>query len=128
MSDNDNATASTPPQGDPSRGIVPGGTCVPAARRQSGAAVKYRRHRCDRRHRNFRALARCIWPRAAWIAGNGPFATVSRCPHGPSQRSMVTAVLHTTVEAARDSLAAIDGGGCGGQCTRQHKLVELVIE
>jgi hypothetical protein len=90
--------------------------------------IQYRRHRCERRHRMSRTMADCVWPWAVWIAGNGPFATVSQCSHGPERRSMTTVLLHSAVDAARDSLATIDGGGCGGQCTGKHKLIELVLD
>lgn len=38
----------------------------------------YRGHNCDRRHRTWTTHARCIWPRAEWIHGNGPHATLAR--------------------------------------------------
>ncbi len=35
------------------------------------SAVKtFRRHGCERRHRSYRALAMCMWPRAEWVAGD----------------------------------------------------------
>lgn len=78
----------------------------------------YRRHNCTRRHRTFGALARCIWPRAAWISGEGAFVVVAHC-------RVTTVTLHADVEAAQSALDTIDGGSCGGRCSRHHKLVRL---
>lgn len=82
----------------------------------------YRQHGCTARHRTFRTLAGCIWPRAAWVLGNGPFATVSRC-------KATTVQLHTTEQAARGALVTIDSTGCGSLCCGPvgHELVHLVL-
>jgi hypothetical protein len=79
----------------------------------------YRRHYCDRTHRTYRTLAKCIWRRAEWIAGDGPYATLAHC-------RVLTVELHTTEAAARQALARIDEWGCGGRCYRDHDLVRLV--
>ena len=81
-------------------------------------AVVYRRHNCTRRHRTYSAFARCNWPRAAWITGEGPFAVVAYC-------RVTTITLHTTMDGACSALDLIDAGGCGGRCTRHHKLIRL---
>lgn len=39
----------------------------------------YRFHGCDRRHREWWTLARCVWPKAEWVRGDGPFASASLC-------------------------------------------------
>lgn len=78
----------------------------------------YRQHKCARRHRTFQTFAKCVWPRAAWIAGTGPFAVVAYCRH-------ITVTLHPDAETAQAALAVIDGGGCGGRCSRHHRLVRL---
>jgi len=36
----------------------------------------HRRHRCKRRHRSYRTLAKCIWRRAQWVKGEGPYAVL----------------------------------------------------
>jgi hypothetical protein len=79
----------------------------------------YRLHYCHRNHRNYRTLARCLWPRAEWIAGDGPYATLARC-------RVLTVELHTTEDTARKSLARIDGTGCGGRCYGDHELIVLL--
>lgn len=83
-------------------------------------AVIYRRHNCIRQHRTFRTFARCIWPRAVWIAGNGPYAVVAYC-------GVTTITLHADPDAAQEALATIDATGCGGRCSRHHKLIRLEI-
>ena len=82
--------------------------------------VIYRRHNCSSKHRTFRTFARCVWPRAAWIAGAGPFAVVAFC-------RVTTVTLHDNVEDAQAALAVIDGGGCGGRCRRHHRLVRIEL-
>lgn len=80
--------------------------------------VIYRRHKCTRAHRGYRTFAKCIWTRAAWIAGNGAFAVVASC-------RATTVTLHHTLDAAHLALQTIDATGCGGACTRQHRLIRL---
>jgi hypothetical protein len=80
--------------------------------------VIYRRHNCARAHRGYRTFAKCVWPRAVWIAGNGAFAVVAYC-------RAITITLHQDLDAARDALQTIDATGCGGRCSRHHKLVQL---
>lgn len=82
----------------------------------------YRQHYCGRTHRTFGTLARCIWRRAVWVTGNGPYATVARC-------RVLTVQLHPTQEAAEAAKRVIDSSGCGGACPcngNGHDLVRLV--
>jgi hypothetical protein len=53
-----------------------------------------------------------------WVAGQGRFATVSRC------RGLVTVVYHETLEAAQFTDAWLAKVGCGHGCHRDHELVE----
>lgn len=80
----------------------------------------YRRHNCDRRHRLYRAMANCIWPRAHWIIGEGPYASVSHCRG-------TTVELHQTAESAEKAKRTIDASACGGACSRRHKVIALVL-
>jgi hypothetical protein len=80
----------------------------------------YRRHGCRRTHTSYYQLAKCIWRRSEWVAGNGPFATLAHC-------RVLTVQLHTTEDAARRALALIDATACGGRCYRDHQLVRLVL-
>lgn len=73
---------------------------------------------CPIRHRTWATLARCRWPRAAWIAGEGPFAVTALC-------RPLTVTLHPTVEAAEAELAFIAEHGCGHTCTGAHELIRL---
>jgi hypothetical protein len=78
----------------------------------------YRRHYCDSRHRTYRTLARCIWPRAEWVSGDGPYASVSYC-------RVLTVELHQTAETAEKALRLIDQIACGGRCYGRHELIRL---
>lgn len=81
-------------------------------------AVTYRRHNCARAHRSYRTFAKCVWPRAAWISGTGAFAVVAYC-------RVTTITLHANANAAQEALATINATGCGGRCSRHHKLLRL---
>lgn len=79
----------------------------------------YRRHRCDTRHRSFNKLARCIWPRAGWISGEGRYALLAHC------RVLTVTLWDDPAEAERQK-RFIDETACGGLCRRSHEIVELV--
>ena len=64
-------------------------------------------------------MARCIWRRAVWIEGDGPYACVAYCGRG------TTVSLHETVEQARAAMREIDRLGCGGFCIGRHRVIEL---
>ena len=78
----------------------------------------YRRHNCERRHRTLRTLARCMFPKAAWVVGEGPYAVLAWC-------RVLTVSLHPDLDAARGSLDFIDSYHCGGRCSRRHEVVVL---
>jgi hypothetical protein len=80
--------------------------------------VEYRRHNCDRRHKTYRTAAGCIWPRAEWIDGRGPFAVLAYC-------RVLTVTLHQTAESAQRALALINSDACGGLCHNAHGIVQL---
>jgi len=81
----------------------------------------YRRHNCGRQHRTWTALAHCMFQRAAWIAGDGPFAVIVRC-------GVTSVTLHADVETAEHALETVDATGCGGRCVRHHDLVRLELD
>lgn len=58
------------------------------------------------------------WPDAVWIFGSGPYASVAHC-------NVTSVMLYATEERAQAAKRRIDGGGCGGHCTRQHEIVRL---
>jgi hypothetical protein len=78
----------------------------------------YRRHCCERSHRTYRTLAKCIWRRAAWIAGEGPFALLAWC-------RALTVTLHATHDDALEAKRTIDLSACGGRCTGRHEIIRL---
>ncbi|MET7639348.1 hypothetical protein [Streptomyces sp. NPDC005438] len=88
---------------------------------------RYRQHHCTRAHRTYNALAKCMWPRAVWVCGEGPYATVSRCPSG-GRRNALTVALWSTHEAALSAKKIIDDSMCGGSCwgARGHEIVQLI--
>lgn len=85
----------------------------------------YSQHKCTRQHRTYKAFAKCVWPKAAWISGEGPYATVTRCPHSVNLRGVITVMLHKSVEVAQHALREVNNTGCGGQCIKKHELIEL---
>jgi hypothetical protein len=78
----------------------------------------YRRPNCARRYRSYSTLAKCVWPRAAWIAGQGPFAVVAWC-------DVLTVTLHQDHAAALEAKRITDASACGGRCTGRHEIVRL---
>lgn len=80
----------------------------------------YVRHYCERNHRSIRAVAKCLWPRAAWIRGDGPFALLAHCRH-------LTVTLHPTIEAAMTAKQHVDAHGCGGRCDGDHEVIEIAV-
>ena len=79
----------------------------------------YRRHNCERSHRTYSALARCMWP-SADVSGEGPYATVASC-------RVRTVHLHATEAEAAAAKQRIDDSGCCGACIRRHEIVALVL-
>lgn len=80
----------------------------------------YRRHNCTRTHRTWTTFAKCTWPRALWIHGDGPYASVARCGRG------TTIQLCQTAADAREMKQLIDNTGCGGLCQRRHEVIRLI--
>jgi hypothetical protein len=86
----------------------------------------YRRHYCSASHQSFLTLAKCIWRRAVWITGEGPFALLARCPSGPTERRQaLTVTLWPTLRDAEVQKAFIDRMGCGGRCWGDHQIIKL---
>jgi hypothetical protein len=74
--------------------------------------------KCGKQHKKLSAVARCLWRRAAWIEGDGPFAVLAHC-------RALTVMRHPDEGAARASQRQIDKTGCGGLCSRRHEIVEI---
>jgi hypothetical protein len=68
---------------------------------------------------SFKARARARWPAALSIFGDGPYASVSRCPPG------TTVILCASLESAQKRKANIDKLGCGRECKGRHEVVKL---
>lgn len=75
-------------------------------------------HRCPRQHKSYQALAQCLWPRALWIEGEGPHASVTWC-------GGLTVVLAGTPYEAWRWLAG--GQYCGSRCQSVHALLRLSL-
>jgi hypothetical protein len=78
------------------------------------------RCRCGKQHRSYWTLAKCLWPRAIWDGGNGPYALLAHC-------DVLTVSLHKTLESALDSKRQIDWTACGGRCRRDHEIVRIGV-
>ncbi len=78
----------------------------------------YKKHHCDAKHRAFKTFAKCVWPRAEWITGDGEWASVSYC-------RVTTVKLFETYEEAAQAKRLIDSDACGGDCWNNHKVVRL---
>lgn len=78
---------------------------------------KYRRHYCNRQHRLYRRMAKCVWRyNVAWIHGEGPYACIAHC-------NQKTITLHPTASAAE----ADQANDCRIGCIGHHDLVQLVL-
>lgn len=78
-------------------------------------------HNCPRTHPTFRALARCIWPDAQWILGEGPYVTVRGC-------NGLTVLLHSTLADAQLAFGRIHVFRPKGGCDHtKHELAVLVL-
>ena len=83
--------------------------------------------RCGRKHRSWRRVALCKWPRE-WVCGDPPFegpafGSVSSCMG--FRRSGPTVVLFGSREKAEAAKRVIDATACGSNCSRSHRVIEL---
>jgi hypothetical protein len=65
-------------------------------------------------------VARLVWPGAAWVLGEGHFATIRGCG------GQTTVLLHPTVEEARSALRRMHPG-IVRNCELKHVLIELGV-
>lgn len=87
-------------------------------------------HHCTRAHRTWKAFAKCAWPNALRIEGEGPYASVSHCVRSePRFRNKGPWIIYLYPELAdaENAKATIDGLACGGECrgASSHEVVEL---
>lgn len=88
----------------------------------------YQRHYCDSRHRTFNTKARCLWPRAIWIMGEGKYAVLAWCcgSYGWMKgKKTLTVTLWETHEEAVKAMRQIDETGCGGKCSGDHEIIVI---
>jgi hypothetical protein len=91
----------------------------PAQSSPRRAKPSYREAGCElHAHRRYKTLAKCLWPRACWVAGEGPWATLAHC-------KALTIQLHRTRERAEEAKRIIDSSACGGGCYGAHEIVRL---
>jgi hypothetical protein len=87
--------------------------------------------RCGKRHQTWFRVASCRWHKGlCWVCGHAPatgpcFASVSFCRHPGYRSDYVTVMLFPAPEEAEAAKATIDRTGCGGACSRQHRLYEM---
>jgi hypothetical protein len=78
----------------------------------------FRLHRCSRLHKTHLSLSRCMFPTAAWVQGEGPYALLAWC-------SVLTVTLHPAAADALAAKAQIDDTGCAGRCYGRHEIVMI---
>lgn len=81
----------------------------------------YHRHNCTSKHRTLQTLTRCMFRRAEWIQGDGPYACLAWC-------SVLTITLHPTFDDAYHAKDHIDDHACGHACTNHHEIVVIDLE
>lgn len=81
----------------------------------------YCQHRCTRTHRSYRAAARCMWPRACWISGDGPYALLAHC-------DVLTITLWPTAGKAFSTYQWLAGFKCGHLCTGRHEVIKIELD
>lgn len=74
--------------------------------------------RCRRRHRTTQTFARCIWPNAEEVRGEGTYACVAFC-------DVTTITLWAEAQGANAAKDQIDRTGCGHDCHRDHHIIDL---
>jgi hypothetical protein len=83
---------------------------------------------CGRRHKTWHAVASCRWRKGlSWVQGDPPasgpcVACVSFCRGAHYGHEYVTVTLHATEAEALRRKAGIDSSGCGGSCTKKHRI------
>lgn len=78
----------------------------------------YQEHYCQSKHRTHRTTAKCLWPKACWISGNGPYASLAWC-------RVLTVQLYKNLESAVAAQQMIAATGCGGACYNRHEIIVL---
>lgn len=86
---------------------------------EGAAGVKTYQHcYCDKTHRSYATKAKCLWKRAYWITGDGPYAVLAWC-------RVLTVTLHNTADDAQAAKRWIDETACGGRCHRSHEIIRI---
>ena len=111
---------------EPMRGILSGAVPCHEARRAPKSVCRARLPEgrlpsTKAKSNNYVRRARRKWTGAIWIIGDGPYASVSRCPPGD------TVMLFGTKAEAETLKSFIDSTGCCEGCRRDHLVVQLKI-
>jgi len=70
---------------------------------------------------DYKAKAKRKWGKTAeWITGNGRYALLAHC-------RVLTVTLWPTMDAADKSKHQIDKYACGGECNRNHEILDLEV-
>jgi hypothetical protein len=77
--------------------------------------------RCGRNHRSYETVAECLWPKATWISGEGPYAVLAHC------NELLTVSLHPDEAIAEESIGVLDQFGCGYACGRRHEIIQISL-
>lgn len=77
---------------------------------------------CSKTHRTYHAVAKCKFPWALWIDGEGEWGSMAWCERPDYRGSTLTIQLYKTREAAEKAKQWIDEGGCGGSCYKDHTI------
>jgi hypothetical protein len=80
---------------------------------------QFRHHRCARKHRSYRTLLACMFPKVGPVVhGEGRFVVLAHC-------GTLTARRYTTSEEALAD-PNMNGEDCGSHCFHIHEVVELI--
>lgn len=63
---------------------------------------------------------RCAIPRAAWVHGEGEYASIAWCDEP-------TVLLFATLAEAEQARAWIDQYACGSRCVHRHDVVRVEV-
>lgn len=77
-------------------------------------------HNCTKQHRNYQTMAMCMFPRNAWIIGEGPYMSIAFC-------GSITIMLFTDPAEALKAKTEIDDTQCGGRCSGRHEVIQIEL-
>lgn len=72
--------------------------------------------KCKVAHRKYEVMAKCLWPRAVWVTGDGKYALVAYC----GQVSVTLWGTHPKALSEMEGLRL-----CGHACTGNHRVIDM---